>query len=219
MAIQLVAQVAGGAASAYTTPPIDTRLANFILVMGGAGNNFDPNPSNSMGDGASYASITSVHYASGGYQTCKFRYMLNPAVDAAHTFTLVQAAQNPCLAVMAFSGVGAAPFDQEGALFQVNNNSWPFPSFTPGQANELIILGAVSQVAGVSVDSGFTGLFGSSPGTWQPTLAYKVQTSLKIVAPTVTPGSWNAVVGKMVSFKAADASFNPAWARDVNRLA
>ena len=121
----------------------------------------------------------------------------------------------PSLAVKAFSGVQATPFDQEnGATLTSAGTSHQPGSVTPSEANELVVTGigfaSEATESNVTIDSSFL------PGTmvidvdWSQVtdgdhfgsaLAYKIQSSASAENPTWTWTGSNRAVAAIATFK------------------
>jgi hypothetical protein len=145
-----IAGVNGGGA----TPSINTTGANFIVV---AVSSYTTGPAATLSDNKSntWTPLT-LHSVTGGGQI-QLYYSYNPTVGAGHTFSLAGTGIDGSLAVAAFSGVAASPFDvQNGATYTPAAGTYSTGSITPTVNNELLIA-AIADGSGAadSINSAF----------------------------------------------------------------
>jgi len=145
------------------------------------------------------------------------------SVGAGHLFTLTGSGTfYGALAVAAFRGATAVPFDVEGGAFtQIGGTSFSPGSITPTQNNDLIIT-AVSNGSGsgATVDSGFivTDVLNWGSNANEPVgLAYLLQSNAGPVAPTWSWTGSGQVAAVIAAFKAVATSIvvTPAVADSV----
>ncbi len=166
--------------SNVTTSAIDTTGADLIIIA------------------------VSEFYATG--TLIQLFYKQAPTVGSGHTFSCSDGAAYPAIAIVAFAGSIASPFDQQ------NTGSNAFAStaggsgtVTPSNTNQLIFIGISTGTASTySVDSGFSisdQISLSSGHNEGLAVAYLVQTAASAVAPTFTYTSSNNEAASMATFK------------------
>lgn len=126
-----------------------------------------------------------VHGNVGGNDgdTCQIWYSTSPIVGSGHTFTTCGSGY-PALAVAAFSGVSASPFDNENGNFGDNISSLTTGSITPSVNNCLVIAGMGirdTPTSPFTINGGFTVTDSAENGAG---LAYLIQTSAAAANPT-----------------------------------
>lgn len=130
-------------------------------------------------------------------------YCKAPTVGASHTFTASGTGIFASIAVQAWSGSAASPFDQQSGQAATGLTGQPGP-ITPTQANELIVAGvAVHDPATLTIDSGFTisDQLSMVGGTYYGVgMAYLLQTTAATVNPTWTASTSTSMVPVMASF-------------------
>ena len=189
MAYSLLAHTIGvGASGTVTTSAIDTTGADLIVVVvayfeGITAPTLSDNKSNTWTGLTAQVGTTDP--------STRIYYCQAPTVGAGHTFKLDNGGlMYGNLAVTAWSGSVATPFDQQNGTTHLAVTSLQTGSVTPGTGNQLVIA-AVSTGAGssgaYSIDSGFTisdqeaYVSGGGEGCG---MAYLVQTSAAAVNPS-----------------------------------
>lgn len=189
-----------GAPPSAGTAPMDTTGATFLVAylahyVGGGPMTFSDNKGNTWHLLTDYSASAQIAWS-------------NPtSVGAGHTVTGASSGGGyPCMFLAAFTGVNAAPFDQESGAFGSGTSLLQPGSITPAAANSLFILGGQwNDASGNTVDSGFTILqdFPYTPGvSMGGTLAYLIQSGgPTAVNPQWTTGSGGAKTTAMAVFK------------------
>lgn len=189
MAFSLLANtIATGLNSPITTGAIDTTGANLLVVVVGnyTGVNGQATVSDSKSNSWTGATLQAV-----GNNYVRIYYCASPIVGAGHTFTASNGGTIAGgVAVQAWSGASASPFDVENGAFAGSNTSLQTGSVTPSQANSLII-------AGVSTDS--------AGSTFAIDISFTVSNSQNY-----TGGTTEGLAAAYLAQGAA-ASVNPAW--------
>lgn len=191
-----------------TTDAIDTTGAVLLTLVvwnfGGA----DVTVSDSKGN-----TWTSRDVAQdGGNERVRIYDCVPTSVGAGHTFGTIDDGSDsfPAIAVAAWSGAHASPFDQVSAGASQNTGTTLQPgSATPAEDNELFVTACNTTGAGVTttIDEGFTELHDVVEGANASALhwAYKIQTAGGAQNPTFTSsggavrcavmGLWKAAAG------------------------
>jgi len=149
----------------------------------------------------------------GGVALTRLAYCLNPTVGAGHTFSWGHSdTQYWALAVAGFSGVAtSSAFDQESGTAAGGSATITAPSFTPANANELVVSGMsywIAQGTGAPAVSGGSFAVSDSVGpsggpSYPADLAYWIQTTATAAAAQWT---WTTATNASVvqaAFKAA----------------
>jgi hypothetical protein len=190
---------AGYVAGFVTTPPIDTTGANFLVVIGQS-----DNPSTGVLTD-SYGNTWTPRASIGG--PCPVVYdCSSPTVGTGHTFTMTHAGGfTAALAVGAFSGVHASPFEA------VVNATGSATSLQPGilspSIGDLLVTGIAASnpflAAGSSIDSDFT-ITDTVDGTpfteSHVSMAYLIVTGASGEAPQAWNIGTNYAAGAIVSY-------------------
>lgn len=188
MAITFIGSVKSGGAAGFTTAALNTSGANFLIATIATGGG-----TASISDSLSNTWTPLTKQGAGG-GALQFFYVTNPAVGAAHTFT-IGTAVNMSVEVLAFAGVDTtAPFDVENGASSGGVTTGQPGSVTPGSDNEVVISAAsiVQDTTVLSVDSGLSAVIQQnySAGTFYGSgTAYLIQTTAAAVNPT-----WSATV-------------------------
>lgn len=180
----------------YTSGNVDTTGADLIIVV--CAENSASACSLSDNQSNTWLNAPPTRYPLFGLGI-QIQYALcSGKTSATHTFTSDRAGS---ISIMAFSGVGASPFDQENGTY---NNTVQPGSLTPSQDNELVVSGWTWNTPGVTVTSvtGMTlvnqidagAMVGVSGG-------YVIQTTAGAINPT-----WN-YTGSPGFFGTSQASF------------
>lgn len=187
----------------FTTNGINTSGANLITVLvshlSGVSSTLSDNHGNT------YTGLTAQDQ---GLIT-RLYYVYNPTTSASHTFTVSALGSfYPTVAVIAWSGAAATPFDQQNGATDVSNPSPASGSITPSENDELIVTGAGDSGSGYSaVSSPFSIEASVNPGgnNYALAIAYEIQTAATARNATWTNASsvYSQVV--IASFKAAGA--------------
>lgn len=184
-----------------TTSAIDTTGADFI-VLGCLQYSTHSAPT----DNKSNTWIELTLHGDGASTNNWIAYCQNPTVGSGHTFTL--GPQYACIAVAAFSGSKATPFDVENGAGGTST-TLSTGSITPSENNELLIFtdGNLNSTNGpqtVSVGTLLDQL--NRPTGPAIALAYEIQTTATARNPTFSWGGASVLVaGSIASFKAAAA--------------
>lgn len=201
MAYSLLANAAAaGTGTTAVTGAIDTTGADLLIV---AGNSFDVAISVSDSKGNSWSSLTEYGGASA---RVRLFYVRGGTVGSGHTFTITSTVGFPCVAVLAFSGSVASPFDQESGAGAAQPGS-----VTPSEDNELLVSGLCFSPSGtISINSSFSisNQIDYAGGTNMGlAMAYKIQTSAGAENPTwSTTTSFTTRTSNIATFKAAAAA-------------
>ncbi len=207
-----VAGAVSGTITTVTTPAIDTTGADLIViaVSGFANGSGFCAPGAGLSDSNSntYTALTrqdsGLHLGSAEY--AQLFYKQAPTVGAGMTFTCASSVA-PSIAVVAFAGSIATPFDQQnGSTFGTPTTTLNTGSVTPGNTNQLLIAAVTTgSAATYSVDSGFTisdqiaFLSGNNEGL---AMAYLIETSIVAQNPTFTfTASSDASASVIATFK------------------
>lgn len=220
MAYSLISHVAANSpfsADTVTSSGVDTTGANLLVAMTSG---YLGNPTLTDSYGNTWTALTAVSNGSGA--SVRLLYCANPSVGSGHTFTAAKSGGYPAVAVQAWSGSAASPFDQENGAVSSGTSSQATGSVTPSEDNELLVTGATASTSGFnisSVDSGFTTTdiiqpgFGDSSATYGMALAYLVQTTAASKNPTWTYSGTHNPTAVVATFKASAATGQPAMRR------
>lgn len=161
-----------------TTTAIDTTGADFFIVAVSSytvGTGGSETVTDSVGN--TYTALTAKSNAS--YETIRLFYSYG-SPHASHTFTYSDTSCYAHVAVIAFSGSHATPFDQQNGVDSTGAVTTLSPgSVTPSENDELVIcaLGMYSNWnVSLSIDSGFT-IEKSATAILSVAIAYKIQTT------------------------------------------
>jgi hypothetical protein len=190
---------AGFPGSSVTTPAIDTRGADLIVVSA----SFLFGGTNAITDsqGNTWTPLVSIASVTGN----QMFYCHNPNTSASHTFTLTTTAYYPALAAAAFSGSASLARDQDADGNAVTGYSVQPGSITPAVDDCLVVSGlAFWFSSSITIDSGFSSpiLAGGSVGA---AIAYQIQTSATPADPKWSVGSNDYLAVTMSSFLPAAA--------------
>ena len=166
-----VALVAHTAIAGATTGAINTTNSNFIVIWVAQNGSA---VSDNKGNMWTQVGALNMWYAA------------SPVVGSGHTFTTTVA--NNAIAVAAFSGLAASPFESSAALAVGSNNTVTANSVTPNSIGDLIIEGLVAAIGTppAAINDSFNILdtaFGAIVGV---SLAYLITPSTSAVTPTWT---------------------------------
>ncbi len=203
MAFSLIAHVASqGGANGTTSSGIDTSSANLIIIC-----STDNNTAGSVSDskGNTWTSLTAI--ISGSGTRTRLHYCLNPIVGTGHTFSFSFASSFAAISVSAWSGANTSSvFDVENGANTAGATSLACGSVTPGEDNELLIMGTGdARATTASIDIGTISdqliLIGGT--SFATGMAYQVQTTATTRNPTWswTGSSRNQAV--IATFKAS----------------
>lgn len=209
MAIALVGHTAAGSAdgNAVTTPNIDSTGANFLAQFVAFDGATSPTPTDNKGN--TWTGLTTFV---GNFARGRWWYSIPTSVGGGHNAGVNVASSFPTTCFLAFSGVAASPFDVQNGATGLAVSALATGSITPGQINELILVGLMVEAAisALSIDgTGFTitdQVAQVASQHYGANVAYKVKTDA--VAENRT-WSWTTAVdccAAIASFKAA-ASF------------
>lgn len=216
MTIALVtgAHASAGGLNGATTAAVDTTGANLIVIASCFEASLSP-PVISDSKLNSWTPLTEDNGA--GSNSIQLWYCAGATVGAGHTFTITRSGAAPAIAVAAFSGTSAAPFDVEVYGSDVNSSTTSiFNTITPTEDNELVVFGLTLAAVNTPTcdNAGFTFiehlpfLGGSNYGI---DIGYLVQTTAGGVG-----GTWSWSTGcrvglALASFKAGVASVIPSY--------
>lgn len=210
MAYALIASV--DKSSAGTTGSIDTTGADLIVI----GKIYDGGSAFVLSDSKTntWTTLTISNDGADTTRTVLF-YSVDPTVGTGHTFSLSGAGYG-AIFVSAWSGVVAAPFDQENGAGTTSGTSLSTGSITPSENNCLLIalLGLGGNGNTPVQDTGWTLLLsenGTSGVTYGGAMAYQIQTTA-----TARNHAWawtttSTGAARIASFKAAAAA--GGWGR------
>lgn len=181
-----------------TTTGVDTSGADLIVIFvvagGGTGG-----PNNTPTDSKSntWTPLTKNNLAARGIRAF---YSQNPTVGSGHTFTYSEAGSFPSIAMMAFSGSSASPFDVENTNNGVDVSSLTSGSVTPNNDNSLIVNATLTETTGSGITKGTLGSSYVNQGFVTPSggnegvsYGYIIQTSAAATNPTWTFDASNHV--------------------------
>lgn len=141
-----------------------------------------------------------------GSMKVRLWYCQAPTVGTGHTFTIpFVGVSYPAIAVVAFSGSVASPFDAQNGSNAAASTVQP-GTITPALNNELVIASlGLKNGAAPSIDGGFTITDSATTGAnnWGVALAYLVQTTAAAANPTWTSTGSNGLATTIASFKGA----------------
>jgi hypothetical protein len=192
-----------------TTSAMNTTGANFIVVAASSTANIG-----TLTDSNSNTWTTLTQYGPSGHGAgMRLFYSFNPIVSPAQTFTFSGTTPGyPTIAVAAWSGVAASPFDaQNGSSAASGAGTYQTGSITPSANGELLISAiGESSTSPDTIDSSFTVIEhqnqwgGGSLAGFGISLAYLVQGTAASVNPSWTIGSQEGAAESftVASFKA-----------------
>lgn len=186
--------------------PLDCSAVDLLVAVwgGGFGGTFEDSSLNSWLD----SGLDRVQTGNGSADHIRVKYVFNPTVSAAQTFTVTSNNyQAPSLAILGFSGAGS--FLLDGAAVSAQGSSGTsllVGPKSPAGAGGLIVVGLVNEVGSVpSFDSGFSATVGASGG-------YTIGAAHLITgssSPVSVNGSWTGSYGSaaiLIAFKPAPPS-------------
>jgi hypothetical protein len=191
-----------------TTSGINTTGADLLVVSIHfyQGSGADPTPSDSKGN--TWSARTKYDSSN---RHVRIYYSQGGSVGSGHTFTLAQTAPSQYLviAVTAWSGSAASPYDVESGANTGSGASLATGSVTPTQANELVISAITSSSATAHTINASMTVSDDLPQNSGPTthvggaMAYIVQTSASAINPTWSFASGSEAAAAIATFKAA----------------
>lgn len=198
--------------TAGPTPPMDTSLADLLLVI----NCWDNRNGLSGAVTDNKSDTWTIGPTSGvGDLKVQVNYSWNPPnVGAGHTFS-ANIQFGAVMHVLAFRGarVSGDPVDKTNGANTASGTSFQTGSVAPSENNELIITAMVAGIgtAGYNCGSGFTNLFENDfhndPGGNQgAALSYKIQTAAAPENPTWSWTGTGSAGGTIVTFRSSDGS-------------
>jgi len=211
MALNLIASVAAGSTdgNSVTTPPVDTRGANLLIIHAMGVYNFLYNwlsdSANNDWCAINYVTERTVGTV-GALLICK-----NPATSSNHTFTYGQSNIRPSLCVLAFSDSRRRGQDRLSKyvwwLYGAQLPPWPIeftlPAITPSENGALLLTGMATPDARTDfqVTEGYSllAINGSSKNVGGG-LAWKEQGIRESTGPT---WSWSGGTARCVGFLSA----------------
>lgn len=205
MAYSLVTHVeAGGSANGVTTGTVDTTGATLIVISTSRYSPAGESTTVSDSKGNTWTALT-LSQANGVAN--RLYYCANPTVGSGHTFSTSDTGSYPSIAVLAFTGNTATPFDQENGGLAVAT-SLTIPSVTPTEDNELIVAGISHEnntAGSVTINGGFTAytVAYSSGNSEGGGIAYLIQTTATAASPTWNITNSAAIAARIATFKAA----------------
>jgi hypothetical protein len=208
MGAALVARTGAGSSDSnnVTTSSVNTTGANFLVALVGWYSGGPP----TLSDSKSNLGWTGLNVYSPANDTnvkIQIFYCPSATVGSGHTFKVSSSGLQPSVAVLAFSGVDASPFDQQNGSNASNfGTTIQTGSVTPTTDNQVVIAcydGYSGDVS--SIDSSFT-LTDHGPYAGHSVafgIAYLIQTSATAVNPTFTLGASNVNAAAIATFKAS----------------
>jgi hypothetical protein len=196
----LVQTTKGGDVTTVTSDAIDTSGATFIAV---AVSHY-LNPSGALSDSKGNTWNARTTYGSGTYFITE--YWCRPtSVGSGHTFTVAALASTyPAIAIMAFSGGEASPYDTENGVANASFTTLQPGSITPSQNNCLVVSAiSWSSATTCSINGGFSTpqfVKNGSGGLWVGQ-SYLIQTTAAAANPTWTLDGVNSGAATSASFK------------------
>jgi hypothetical protein len=193
-----------GDQQAVTSDPIDTSIANLIIV--GIGSYSAVNAVGALSDSRGNTWQPLTEKGAGATQSAQLFYCEGTGIGGAgHTFSVASVALTyPVILVMAIKTAATSPFDQENGVDGAGPTLQP-GSVTPLEDNELVVSFLGYQVTGGStIDSGFTQSddIDNSPALGVGgSMAYKIQTTAQAENPTWTVTGGGAITPVIASFK------------------
>lgn len=205
MSYSLIANTsAGGSSSTVTTGAIETTGADLLIVVVGR---YQAESAASLIDskGNSWTELTQSEEV--GSARCSIFYCQGGTVGLNHTFTYEGTSVYVSVAVAAFSGSAATPFDQENGASSPSTNSLATGSITPSEDNELVIAGFSSNSGEtISINASMT-ITDQEPyvggNSFSVALAYIIQTTAGAINPSWSWTSTAAAAARIASFKAS----------------
>lgn len=211
MAFALISNAAAATSDSVlpaTTTGIDTTGANLIVIITAHYHETGRGPVTvSDSKGNTWTALTTYVAGDPGCKVQPF-YSASPTVGTGHTFTASTAAGATyhVIAVAAFSGAHATPYDTINGASSAGATSLAAGSITPSQDNCLVICGmGYEDSTAASVDSGMsaTNTIASTANNEGCGLAYKIQTTAAAINPTWSWTNSVACASAVFSFKAA----------------
>jgi hypothetical protein len=201
--ITSVSQLSTNGSGFTTGSSIDTSGADLIILVA---TYFASQSTVSDSKSNSYTGLTA--YTNSGAGTQIF-YVQAPTVGSGHTFTLAGSSNFPAIAVAAFSGSVASPFDtgNDAGAGSASSATQQPGSITPSESDELVICSMTTFLTGgavPSIDGGFTATAALNSVGGQGVgvgLAYLIQTSAAAANPTWTLNAASTIVASIASFK------------------
>jgi hypothetical protein len=202
--LTLVAHGIGNSADNPTTGAIDTTGANLLVV---SVSQYNGTGAGTLSDSKSntWTPLTAKVGPSEAYN--RLFYCASPVVGSGHTFTSNSTGLFGAIAVQAWSGANASPFDvQNGATAGSGLTIQP-GSVTPSQNNSLIIASvdpAGNAMSAYLIDNGFTitDSVNSGPGVEGLAMAYLLQSTAAAMNPNWSwTGSSNDIAATIAVFK------------------
>lgn len=198
-------QTSTGASTGATTSAIDTTGADLLVACLSSNDGIA-----TLSDSKSNTWTPLTMTIGGAPPGVRLYYCRGGTVGTGHTFSSAGVSQYSSVAVAAFSGAHATPFDAENGS-NGSGGTQATGSVTPSEAGELIIAGLAFNSAGspLSIDAGFTiaedanYVAGQSYGVG---LAYLIQGAAAGVNPTWTRGGSSQNAAAIATFKAAAAA-------------
>lgn len=196
----LVQTTKGGDVTTVTSDAIDTSGATFIAIA--IAHYSSPHGTLSDSKGNSWNARTT--YGSGSYFITE-HWCRPTTVGSGHTFTVASAGGTyPAIAIMAFSGGDATPYDTENGVASGSFTTLQPGSITPSQ-NNCLVVSAISWSAATtcSINGGFSTpqfVKNVSGGQWVGQ-SYLIQTTAAAANPTWTLDGLNAGSAAIASFK------------------
>lgn len=208
MAYALIAETEkAGTQTGATTDAIDTSGANLLVVVvgeyAGAGSSNDAVVSDSKGN-----TWNALTRRADGNTASRIWWSSPSSVGSGHTFTVAGTAIFGGLAVQAWSGSVASPFDQQAGNTNTSAATINAGEVTPTEDDELVVTGICHENnsgGAVSIDDGFTisGAIAYSGGvTMGNAFAYLVQTTAALANPEWNITNAAQVATSIATFKA-----------------
>lgn len=204
MAIALVANAVAGGINGATTGGINTTGADLLVIAVG---HYAGTPTVSDSNGNTWTPLT--QYGASGNRS-RIHWCVPVTVGAGHTFTVTGAGLVPAIAVLAFSGAYATPYDTENGATSNQTGS-----VTPSEDNEVLVSTLCFYPSGtLSIDSSFTisdQLDYNASVSMGIGMAYQIQTTATARNPTwSTTTSFSESSSAIATFKAAAGGGGPS---------
>jgi hypothetical protein len=189
-AINLVAHTSAVSvnSTSVTTSPINTTGANFIVVAVSSEARPGAFTDSSRNTWTALSQYGPTSHGAG----MRLLYSYNPTVSSTQTFTFLETTPSyPSIAVAAWSGVEASPFDaQNGSSVLSGAGTYQTGSITPSANGELLISAiGESSTSADTIDSSFTVIEHQNySGAFGISLAYLIQGNAASVNPSWTIG-------------------------------
>lgn len=192
----------GTSAGSGTSSAIDTTGASLLVAFvadftGSTASVF------SDSEGNTWTGLTARPLT--GNMRTRIYYCASPSTSASHTFQASGTSSFAAIAVSAYSGTAASPFDVENGATTLTATSLATGSVTPSEDNELLVFCAGYASSALTVDVGTmldtaAIIGGTSYGIG---MAYQIQTTATARSPSFSWSATNSCGAAIATFKAA----------------